>query len=60
MVAQVRERLAEQTFDVEMFNPKNLSELDDREQYQTEISDRFAALTKLNYGDYVSRIWGKN
>jgi hypothetical protein len=47
VVAQVRERLAERTFDVERFNPQKLSELEVRKQYQTEISDRFAALEKL-------------
>ena len=43
MVAKVRERLAvskqaAQKFDVERFNLRRLSDLEDRKQYQTMIS----------------------
>ena len=54
VVAQVRERLAERTFDVERFSPQKLSELEVRKQYQIVISDRYAALEKLNDGEYTN------
>jgi hypothetical protein len=49
VVAKVRERLAvskqsAQKFDAETFDPKKLSELEVRKQYQLKISNRFAAL----------------
>jgi hypothetical protein len=49
VVENVRERLAvskqdAQTFDVEGFNLKKVSELEVRKQFQIKISDRFAAL----------------
>jgi len=52
MVAKVRERLAvskqaAQKFDVERFNLRRLSDLEDRKQYQTMISKMFAAFEKL-------------
>ena len=48
MVAKVRERLvvdkqAAQNLEVERFTPKQLSELLVTEQYQINISNRFAA-----------------
>jgi len=49
--------LAERTFDVERFYPQKLSELEVRTQYQIEISDRFAALEKLNDGEYINSFW---
>ena len=42
---------------MERFNPQKLSELEVRKQYQIEISDKFAALEKLNDGEYINRIW---
>jgi hypothetical protein len=57
VVALVRERLAERTFDGERFNPQKLSELEVRKQYQNEVSDRFAALEKLKDGEYTNRFW---
>jgi len=42
---------------VERFYPQKLSELEVRTQYQIEISDRFAALEKLNDGEYINSFW---
>jgi hypothetical protein len=51
-MAKVRERLAasKQTphrFHMERFNLKKLNELEGKEQYNVEISNRFAALENL-------------
>jgi hypothetical protein len=46
VVAQVRERLTERTFDVQRFNPQKLSELEVRNQHQTEISAGLQQLWK--------------
>jgi uncharacterized metal-binding protein YceD (DUF177 family) len=35
-------------FDKEIFNLKKLNEVEDKEQYHVEISNRFAALENLN------------
>jgi hypothetical protein len=60
--AKVRERLAvskqrAQTFDGERFNLKKLYELEVRKQYQTEITNRFAALENSSDGDDINRAW---
>jgi len=52
VVAKVRERLAvskqeSQKFDGERFNFRKLNELEVMEQYQNEITSRFAALENL-------------
>jgi len=52
VITNVRERLAvskqaAQQFHVERFNVRKLSELEVKKQYQTEITDRFAALENL-------------
>jgi hypothetical protein len=52
-VAKVTERLAvrkqaAQTFDGEKFNLRNLDDLEVREQYMTEITNRFAALENVS------------
>ena len=52
MISEVRERLAvgkqaAQRFDRQRFNLKS-NEPEDREQYQIEITNRFAALESLN------------
>jgi len=39
---------------VERFSPQKLSELEVRKQYQIVISDRYAALEKLNDGEYTN------
>ena len=60
MVAKVRERLtvskqAAQKFDGERFNLRKLNELEVRNQYQIEITNRFAALENLS--DCEDRAW---
>jgi len=62
VVAKVRERLevskqAPQMLDGEKFNLRKLNELDIRTQYQTEISNRFAALHNLSDGEDTNRAW---
>ena len=52
VIAKVRERLAlgkqaAQRFDRQIFNLKKLNEPEVREQYQIEITNRFAALENL-------------
>ena len=46
---------AAQTFDVERFNLRKLSELEVRRQYQFKISNRFAASENLIYSEYIKR-----
>jgi len=62
VIAKVRERLAvgkqaAQRFDGHRFNLRKLNELDVRKQYQTEITNRFAALENLNDDEDVKRTW---
>ena len=42
---------------VEMFNLKKLSEMEVSKQFQTEISNRFAALEDLNDSEDINRAW---
>jgi hypothetical protein len=48
---------ASHRLDVERFNLRNLSELEDREQHQIKISNRFADLENLNCREGVNRAW---
>jgi hypothetical protein len=62
VVAKVRERLAvskqiTQTFDMERFNFKKLDEVEGKEQYRVEISDRFAVLENLDDDVDINRAW---
>jgi len=62
VIAKVRERLtvgkqAAQRFDRQRFNLRKLNEPDVREQCQIEITNRFAALEKLNCDEKVNRTW---
>ena len=62
MVAKLRERLAvskqaAQKFDGERFNLRKLDEPEVKEKYQTEITNRFAALENLNVDEDVNRAW---
>ena len=62
MIAKVRERLAvgkqaAQRFDRQRFNLRKLNEPEVREQYQIEITNRFAALENLNDDEDVNRTW---
>jgi hypothetical protein len=52
VVAKVRERLAmnkqrSQRFHIERFNLKKLNEVEGKEQYRVEVSNRFAALEEI-------------
>ena len=60
VIAKVRERLAvgkqaAQRFDTQRFNLRKLNEPEVREQYQIEITKRFAALENLNDDEDVNR-----
>ena len=62
MVAKLRERLAvrkqaAQKFEGEKFNPGKLKELEVKEKYQIEITNRFQALENLNVDEGVNRVW---
>ena len=62
MIAKVRERLAvgkqaPQWFDRQRFNLRKLNEPEVREQYQIEITNRFAALENVNDDEDVNRTW---
>ena len=48
---------AAQKFDGERFNLRQLNELEDRKQYQIEISKRFAALENLSDSKGIYRAW---
>jgi len=59
VIAMVRERFAvgkqaAQSFDSQRFNLRNLNEPEVREQYQIEITNRFAALENLNDDEEVN------
>jgi len=62
VVAKVRERLAvskktAQKFDVERFNLRELNELEDSNQYQIEITNRFATSQNLSDDEDINRVW---
>ena len=62
VIAKVRERLAvskqaAQRFDRQRFNLRKLNEPEVREQYQIEITNRFAALENLDDDEDVNRNW---
>jgi len=48
---------AAQRFDRQRFNLRKLNEPEVREQYQIEITNRFAALENLNNDEDVNRTW---
>ena len=61
-MAKVRERLAvgkqaAQGFDRQRFNLRKINEPEVREQYQIEITKRFAALENLSDDEDVERAW---
>ena len=62
VIAKVRERLtvgkpAAQRFDWQQFNLRKLNEPEVREQYQIEITNRFAALENLNDDKDIDKTW---
>jgi hypothetical protein len=61
-VAKIRERLAvsKQTTQrvlMERFNLKKLNEIEGKEQYHVEISNRFAVLENLDNEVDINRAW---
>jgi hypothetical protein len=55
VVAKIRERIAvnkqgSHTFNMERFNLKKLNEIEGKEKYRVEVSNRFAALQILDTG----------
>jgi hypothetical protein len=61
-VANVRERLAvskqrTHRFHMERFNLKKLNEVEGKEQYRPEISNRFASLENLDVEVNINRAW---
>jgi hypothetical protein len=62
LVAEVMERLAVskqtmQKFDMERFSLKKFDEVEGKEQYKVEISNRFAALEKVDDDVDISGAW---
>ena len=62
MIATVRERLVvgkqtAQRFDRQRFNFRKLNEPEVKEQYQIEITNKFAALENLKDDEEVNRTW---
>jgi len=62
VIAKGRESLAvgkqaARSFDRQRFNLRKLNKPEVREQYQIEITNRFATLENLNDNEDVNRIW---
>jgi len=62
VIAKVREKLAvgkqaAQRFDRQRFNWRKLNEPEVREQYQIEITNRFAALENSDDDEDINRTW---
>jgi hypothetical protein len=62
MVAKVRERLAvnkqkSHRFHMERLNLKKLNEVEDKEQYRVEVSNRFAVLEDLVAEVEINSAW---
>jgi hypothetical protein len=62
VVAKVRERLAvnkqrSQRFHMERLNLKKLNEVEGKEQYHIEVSNRFAALEDLDTEVEINSVW---
>jgi hypothetical protein len=65
VVAKIRERIAvnkqgSHTFHMERFNLKKLNEVEGREKYRVEVSNRFAALEDLDAEVEINTIWGND
>jgi hypothetical protein len=61
-VAELRERIsvskqARQKFDLERFDLKRLDDIEIKEKYQVEISNRFAALESLDESFNINNAW---
>jgi hypothetical protein len=61
-VPKLRERIsvskrARQNFNLERFDLKKLNDIEVKEKYQGEISNRFAALQSLDESFYINNAW---
>jgi hypothetical protein len=61
-VAKLREKIsaskrARQKFDLERFDLKKLNDVEVKEKYQVEISNRFAALENLDGSFDIDNAW---
>jgi hypothetical protein len=61
-VAKIRERIAvnkqgSHKFRMERFNLKKLNEVEGKEKYRVEVSNRFAALEDLDAEVEINTIW---
>jgi hypothetical protein len=61
-VAKVRDRLAvnkqtSQRFDMERFNLKKLNDVEGKEQFRVEVSNRFAAFEDLDTEVKINSAW---
>jgi hypothetical protein len=62
VVAKVRERLAmnkqgSQRFDMERFNLKKLNDVEGKDKYRVEVSNKFAALEDLDNEVEINSAW---
>jgi hypothetical protein len=62
VVAKLRERLTvnkqgSQRFDMERFNPKKLNDVEGKEQFRVEVSNRFAASEDLDTEVEIKSAW---
>jgi hypothetical protein len=58
VVAKVRERKQRsQRFDMERFNLKKLNDVESKEQFCVEVSNRFAALEDLDADVEINSAW---
>jgi hypothetical protein len=62
VVAKVRERIAvnkqrSHRFHMERFNLKKLNEVEGKEQFRVEVSNRFAALEDLDAEEEINSPW---
>jgi hypothetical protein len=62
VVAKLRERISvskrvRQTFDLERFHLQKLGDVEVKEKYQVELSNRFAASETLDENFYINNVW---
>jgi hypothetical protein len=62
VVVNIREKLAvnkqrSQRFDMERFNLKKLNDVESKEQFRAEVSNRFAALEDLDTEMEINNAW---
>jgi hypothetical protein len=60
MMAKLKEKLSKQRlhgFHIRSFSLKKLNELEDKEKYHVEMSNRIAALQNLDAEEFINRAW---